>query len=264
MTATILGFIAAALIAAWGYRHGFLTPGGAVAACIIGGCVWYGGRWGLAVPLVFFFVASSLITRWSARRGGSAAADRQQERRVVQRNIRQVTANGAVAAACALIGGITGESRWLSAGLCSLAAMTGDTWSSEIGRVLAARPFDLRSGRRVEAGISGAVSWPGTVAGLLGTICTAGVGVFLLPSAGVSLVSSLVVIAGIGFAAVWFDSLLGATAQLRYVCDSCKRMTDARYHCGHPARRTAGIPGFGNNMVNFLTTIFAAAIFLFL
>jgi len=277
MTDPVLCFIAAAVIAAWGYRQKFLSLGGAVAAFVIGGCVWYGGRWGLAVPLVFFFVTSSLMTKWSMRKRQiwtSIANEIKSESRGfsfnhkylagrhTRRNIRQVAANGAVAAGCALIGGITGDPRWLCAGLCALAAMTGDTWSSEIGRALAERPFDLRTRRRIEAGISGAVSLPGTIAGMAGALCTALTGVFLLPKVGLSTGLSLAVIAGIGIIGVWFDSLLGATIQIRFTCESCGKSTDSPTHCGWPCLRTAGWPGINNDVVNLLTTIFAAGIFL--
>ncbi len=181
----------------------------------------------------------------------------------VARDLRQVGANGAVAAVCAVIAGVSGDGRWLYAALCALAAMTGDTWSSEIGRALVARPFDLRTLRRVDAGISGAVSLVGTTAGLAGAVCTALVGVLLLPGIDISLGRALVILTLWAFAAGWVDSILGATVQMRYRCNTCGKFTDLNRHCGEPARRIAGVPGIDNNAVNMLTTIFAAGIFLF-
>jgi len=249
------GALIASWIAYWGFRRGFLTGRAAVVAWIVGSLVWAGGGWGLAVPLVFFFIASSYATRWSAGHEKHAL-----ER--VERGIWQVAANGVVPAICALIAMISGQDLWLYGGLSALAAMTGDTWSSEIGRVKVRRPFDLRTRQPVDAGISGAVSFPGTIAGLVGVLVTTILGAIMLPSIGHSVGHVFLVISMWAFAAVWVDSILGATIQGRYRCQACDILTDHRIHCGQGVELIAGRPDIDNNLVNLLTAVFAALVIL--
>ncbi len=279
MKSVILGFIIAAGIAIWGYLNRYLTAPGAVGACVVGGCIWVGGGWGLAAPLVFFFVVSSVLTKWSARRRESAPNEfgtatqtdvgawghtpttthfiKDGESR---RTIKQVAANGTVATACAIATWITGDTQWLFGALCALAAMTGDTWSSELGRAFARGPFDLRTGKRVPAGISGAVSFAGSIAGLLGAAATTAVGLIFLRHPACPLLPLFLTIAGWAWLSVWVDSFLGATVQMRFRCPACNTLTDSVIHCDTSSIKIAGIPGVGNNAVNFLTTIFAALI----
>jgi len=253
-----LGIIVASWIAYWGYRRRFLTGSGAAIAWVLGGCVWAGGRWSLAVPLLFFFVVSSKVTRWAEERRGQMPTSA--ARAMGARNGRQVGANGAVAAVCAIAALLLGENRWLYGALCALAAMTGDTWSSEIGRALVPRPLDLRTFRRVDAGVSGAVSLVGSLAGLVGTVLTTSLGILLLPGAGRPARYCFLVINLWAFAAMWVDSILGAFVQMRFRCQRCGVLIDNRIHCGEPTHRIAGISRVDNNLVNFLTTIFAALV----
>lgn len=255
MVELISGLIVMVIIAGWGYRRGHLTVTGASAAGLVGGAVWIGGRWALALPLVFFFVASSVLTRWAGKRldkrkNGAAHSS--------ARGGWQVAANGSVTATCALVALVSDNTDWLYGGLCALAAMTGDTWSSEAGRALARWPLDLRRFRRVEAGISGAVSLIGTAAGLIGAMATTTIGICLLPALDRPEWSTFLLVSIWAFMAGWVDSILGATIQMRFRCIRCGKLTDHSTHCGEPARRIGGIPGINNSTVNFLTTVFAA------
>ncbi len=252
-----VGVLIALAFAAWGYYKRFLTLAGAICAAMVGASVWLGGGLGLALPLIFFFVASSAITKWSADKRYQTKQPR------VARRARQVLANGAVASVCALITFATGETRWLYGSLCALATMTGDTWSSEIGQVYAPRPFDLRTWRRAPAGISGAISWIGTFAGLLGAVCTTIIGIVLLPEPDIGHWAAFGLITGWAVFGGMVDSILGATVQMRFKCPSCNAYCDKPYHCGTQAKQIAGIPGIGNNAVNFLTTVFAGLLVIF-
>jgi len=64
-----------------------------------------------------------------------------------------------------------------------------------------------------------------------------------------------------GMVGMLMDSVLGATIQDRRWCTVCARATERRVHsCGNPTRRTGGIPGIGNDLVNFLATLFGGAV----
>jgi len=136
------------------------------------------------IVLFAFFISSSLLSS-----------------RHIQRNERQVVANGGVAALAALAG------NWLAfAG--SLAAATADTWATEIGRRSPTPPRLITSWTPVPAGTDGGMTLLGTAGGIAGAGFIAGTSYLLgYPWAGV--------IALAGALGMLLDSMLGATVQGR-------------------------------------------------
>jgi len=114
--------------------------------------------------------------------------------------------------------------------LAALAEATADTVSSEIGQAFGGMPFLLTTLRRVPPGTDGAISLTGTLAGIAAAALIAATGA---PALGMSAAECLIAFAA-GIAGLFFDSLLGATLERR---------------------------GFiGNDLVNFTSTAFAAAL----
>jgi uncharacterized membrane protein len=55
------------------------------------------------------------------------------------------------------------------------------------------------------------------------------------------------------------DSLAGATVQETFYCRGCARACETPvHHCGAAAERVRGLPGFGNDAVNFVATVAGA------
>jgi uncharacterized protein (TIGR00297 family) len=114
--------------------------------------------------------------------------------------------------------------------LAALAEATADTVSSEIGQAFGGQPFLLTTLRRVPPGTDGAITLIGTLAGITGAAIIAAVGA---PAMGMSAKECLVAFTA-GVAGLFFDSLLGATVERR--------------------------GWLGNDLVNFVSTAFAAAV----
>lgn len=232
MTA-LVGFGLAAVLSALAWRARWLTAGAAAAATIVGSLVFTGSGLRGASLLGLFVVSASLLTPGRERR----------------RTAPQVIANGLWAGLGGALAGQGLPAGWIVLA-ASLASAQADTWATEIGTRWGGTPRLITTWRRVPPGSSGAVSALGTMAGIVGALAMAAL--FLSWSRHFLLAAA--VLAG-GVAGMSFDSLLGATVQSRYFCDSCGAECENQVHgCGAPARLTRGPSWIDNNAVNFLAT----------
>jgi uncharacterized membrane protein len=114
--------------------------------------------------------------------------------------------------------------------LAALAEATADTVSSEIGQAFGGAPILFTTLRRVAPGTDGAITLLGTLAGIAAAALIAITGI---PAMGMSVAECAVAFAA-GVAGLFFDSLLGATIERK--------------------------GWIGNDLVNFFSTAFAAAV----
>ena len=216
----------------------WLTPGGAVAALLVGAAVTIGqGLRGLTLLIAFFTTASLLSSR--------AGRDL---REAGGRTARQVAANGAVAAVAALLG-------WGVATAGAIAAATADTWATELGRRSRVPPRLFTTGKRVPPGTSGGVTALGTVAGTVGALALGLLDAFLMGST----IRFGLLLAVAGVAGMLADSLLGASVQARFGCPSCgvvRERPDAP--CHEPLVHTRGLAWLDNDAVNLAATLLGA------
>jgi uncharacterized protein (TIGR00297 family) len=200
------------------------------AALALGGLPWL-------LPILAFLVSGSLLTRLGAGEEGRRP-----------RTLTQAAVNG-IAPLLPLLGyALDGRAFWYLLYVGAVAVACADTWATEVGRLLGGAPVSLRSLRRVDKGVSGAVTLPGTLAsvvggGLVGAIAAA-VGTI---GHAVELVAIGVVVGPLGMAV---DSVLGAWAQCRYRCVVCGAVHERPEHCGRASRPVRGVPGFTNERVN--------------
>jgi uncharacterized protein (TIGR00297 family) len=171
---------------------------------LVGAAVLWGvGPRGFAL-LAFFFVTSSVLTRLPGK-GRGRDSDRG------GRTASQVFANAGVATMVAL------AVRWfpdaqgaVAAFGGALAAATADTWASEIGEWRGGGTRLVTTWRRVDPGVDGGVSWPGTGAAVAASVAVAGL------AAGLFGATAPVgpILAG-GMVGMAVDSLAGATIEGR-------------------------------------------------
>ena len=187
-----------------------------------------GGTWeGTAMPsLLALFLLTFAATRFGrARKEAMGVSEGPSGRRA-----SQVLANLGVAGILAA-GGAPGSfisSTMLAACIAALAEATADTVSSELGQALAGKTLLITTGRLVPPGTDGGVSVVGTVFGAL----AAAIVVALSPVAKDWQAALAVFMAACG--GLLFDSVLGATLERR--------------------------GWIGNDLVNFTSTVFAAAL----
>ena len=258
------GFVFSAFIGAMGYRRGALSSSGVVGAIITGTLIFGLGGWEWGILLVAFFVSSSALSFY---RAGEKQGLAEKFAKGHRRDLGQAMANGGITALLAVLsqlppfpGGGKGRVLWFVACAGAMAAVNADTWATELGVLNPRPPRLITTGQRVEVGTSGGVTWLGTVASLGGALLIGilgglgslvlsqgrtGAGVLLLAATAGGLVGSL------------FDSVLGATIQAIYWCDTCQKETERQVHrCGTGTRLLRGWRWLGNDLVN----LFASAV----
>jgi uncharacterized protein (TIGR00297 family) len=236
-----LGLLGAALALPLFVRQRWLSPGGAVAAGVVGLWVIFfaGPLW--LIPLFLFLAGSSVIGR-VLRMAVSGHGDRKHGQ---PRDAVQVLCNGGVFAFAATFS----DHRLAALGMAvSIAISAADTWASEIGIAWRGRTWDLLTGARVPPGLSGGISIPGTAGAFVAATTFAAVAMWLPGIGGASAVVLIGVAAG-GVLGMFVDSLLGARFQPRYRNDH-GRLYDVRVE---GAVQVSGLTWMSNDMVNLLS-----------
>ena len=251
----IIGFVLASAIALGARRARSLSTSGALAAACVGTlCMAAGTGWG--VLLIAYFLAASLLSRYGrhekARLTGGVVA------KTGARDARQVFTNGGVYTACLVIAPFCPDpiaTLVRAAALGALAASSADTWATEIGTLHGGTPRSLFTLRRVAPGTSGGVSAAGSLAMIAGAAFVALIAKVL----GVPVALAAAIVAGTAGAVA--DSVLGATVQARRWCARCAAETEQCTHeCGMPTELRGGVSWLDNDAVNFLATLFGAAV----
>ena len=136
----------------------------------------------------------------------------------------------------------------------AFAAASADTWSTEIGTLAKGAPRSIFTFKPLAPGLSGGVTWQGSLAQIGG-------------AAVVALVAMLVHIAPFwpvligGVAGSIADSLFGATLQSLRHCPECQRDCETNPHaCGTPTVLRRGLGWFDNDAVNFAATLCGAIV----
>ena len=252
------------LLARW---RGSLSWNGTVGAVVVGTLIFAFGGWIWGLLLVAFFASSSLLSAYRTEDKRSVA---QQFAKGGARDVWQVLANGGVGAGLAVVYWLCAASWPWGAFVGTMAAVTGDTWATELGVLSRRKPRLITTGKPVEAGTSGGVSLLGSAAILVGS-ATIGIlaalllmaygalgGTQLAPSSSLHLVAPAV--AG-GMAGAFADSLLGATLQAVY--RSSGRQIETEKQCepdGTPNQVLRGWRWVTNDVVNLVSALVGALV----
>lgn len=183
------------------YSKKIISKNGSVATYFLG--VYFLGVLGYEwlLPVVAFFVTSVILTMLNTRL-------RRKKTSSNQRNVWQVLANIVWALAASIFFLIGGETIFIYLYIVMIAAVTADTWASEIGPVFHNECFSLAHLKMKQSGVSGGISLAGTVAALLGSLFISGFSYYLFFDE-VS-IPLIIVLWVSGFLASFVDSLLGA------------------------------------------------------
>ena len=224
-----VAFLVTGVFAGLAHALGMVSRGGALGGFVLGVVIYLClGPQGFAI-LALFVVGGSALTRLGYRskeRSGIAEAYGG------RRGAKNALANGGVALLCALFAALIPSQAFTAAFVASLGAAFADTAESEVGQLYGRAPRLITTLRKVPPGTDGAVSLPGTLAGLAAAGFTALLGLALGLVAGPG---TALLIAGAAFLGTVVDSLVGALA-----------------------------PRLGNELTNVFCTLVAATLAFFL
>lgn len=238
-------FLVALALAAGAWRARSLSPGGAVAAFVVGWLACMAG-WTWAALLLAFFIGGSALSRLPLARAVDVEAI---VAKGAARDAAQVFANGGVFAIAAVGWLSSANPAWPAIAAGALAAATADTFATEVGIRVGGAPRIPGSFRVVPRGTSGAV----TAAGLLAS--AGGAALIALLAATFGLAPGLPILAA-GIAGSLADTALGATVQEGRRCDACGADTERAQHaCGAATRHARGLAWMDNDVVNAATTV---------
>jgi uncharacterized protein (TIGR00297 family) len=226
-----------------------LSPTGLIAAALVGILVWISSGWQGIVVLLAFFIPSTAISRIGRARKHALVDIGKQG----PRDAMQVLANGGVATVAAVLSHWFGPTM-LAAFAGAFAAASADTWATEIGTLANGAPRSILTFKRLATGISGGVTWQGSLAQIAGAAVVAFVAML------VQVAPFWPVLIG-GVAGSIADSVLGATLQTLRYCPQCGRDCETDPHaCGAATSVRRGLRWFDNDVVNFAATLCGALV----
>ncbi len=257
----ISGTALSGLVSILAYRFKLLTLDGALSAFLLGSIIFGTGGVSFATPLLFFFFSSSLLSKYKQ---GKKAEYKTIFEKTGARDKNQVLANGSIAGVFSFIYFLIPTSSIYSAYLSSLAAVTADTWGTEVGILSPSAPLSLKNFKQVYPGVSGGMSFLGTLSSFCGSFFLASSGFIPGVSPFPLRLNTFLIIILAGFSGALIDSLLGAFLQAQYLCPICNKPTERKTHCNFDSKRVSGISWLNNDWVNFLSSISGVILFFLL
>ena len=251
-----IGVGLALLIAALSYRFRFLSTSGSVATFLLGVVVFGIGKWEFSLPLLLFFILSSLISKFG-KKWKKKFADTFQKGG--PRDLGQVFANGGVAGIIVLLWNYFPNDLWYFIFVGSVAAATAYTWRTEIGVFSRTKPRNILNFKRVAPGTSGGVTMLGFIGGLAGSLIIVFLGSLATQRYEQFSITLIFLIVAAGLFGSVVDSIVGATIQAQYKCPHCDKITEKKTHCqNYDSDLISGLKFIDNDIVNAICALSGA------
>ncbi len=226
--------------------------------------------WANVISYIYFvlsvyFIGNSMTAAISALYVISAAVSiitvriynkRYGEKEKLARTAKQILANSGVALLACLLYHVTKLPVFTYAAFAVVTEEFADSMASDIGRLSKGKHVDIIGFKPLPAGISGGVSWLGTLSALIACAVA-----LVIPFAfGVVNWLAYVILVLVCFVGVFIDSALGSRLQVLYRCAVCENLTEKTEHCETPTEYFKGVKRIDNSTVNFLSGVATALI----
>jgi len=190
------------------YKFNILTRRGSFVAYLLGFYLAGIGGWPWLMPVLLFFMSSAAFTKlhhFMKGRGTKSTA----------RNAWQAIANIIWAFTSSVLFFITQSEIFILFFIVFVAAVTADTWASEIGPLLNKRCLLLSTLRTVPAGTNGGISFFGSLSAFTGAAVISSLSYYLF--FGFWQWDIIAILSAAAFLACFVDSLLGTFAEEKMV-----------------------------------------------
>jgi uncharacterized protein (TIGR00297 family) len=200
------------------FRFNVLTRRGSFVAYLLGFYLAGIAGWPWLVSVLLFFLSSAAFTKLRHAIQGVQYSSK-------GRNAWQVIANIIWAVTSSVLFLLTQDEIFILFFIAFVAAVTADTWASEIGPLLNKRCLSLSTMRTEPAGTNGGISFFGSVAAMGGATLVSSIAYYLF--FGSWQWDVIAILSASAFLACFVDSLLGAFAEdkLLRLSDFKKRKT---------------------------------------
>ncbi len=186
------------------FRFNILTRRGSFVAFLLGFYLAGIGGWPWLMSVLLFFLSSAAFTKLHHALKGHRTKS-------TARNAWQVIANIIWAVTSSALFLLTGNEIFILLFIAFVAAVTADTWASEIGPLLNKRCVSLSTMRTVPAGTNGGISFFGSLAALTGATVISSLSYYLF--FGTWQWDIIAILSVSAFLACFADSMLGAFAE---------------------------------------------------
>jgi uncharacterized protein (TIGR00297 family) len=240
----LTGIILASIISFFSYRYKFLSKGGTAALFFLAILIYGFGGWKFTLPVLVFFLFSSLITKVRKKRNPLIETYFE---KTGERDHFQVFANGGFALVIVVLNYFYSSELFYIVYVSSIASVCADTWATETGTLSENKTVNILTLKRIEQGMSGGISLAGTVGSYFGALVIAATSLLWIES---DYLLVLIVISFAGLFGSFIDSILGASVQVQYLCSVCNKVTEKRKHCSHTEDIKKGVLWINNDVVN--------------
>lgn len=254
---SVCAYLFSILVGILSYKRGSVSASGLIALLCISALFIALNKMALLFILFYMFASSSLLSHY--KKSSKKEFD-QIVAKTGPRDFIQAIANLGIATLLVLVHHFAEEDALIAAIIGSVAAANADSWASEIGGISKRTPFLITTYKPVQKGISGGITLPGTLGGIMGSLFIVGAAIATMqpisPFKGnLPLLFWASLLAGIlGFLA---DSYLGAIFQALYRNENNQQLTENSQGNVHLIK---GKRWMNNDMVNFITTFIGAGI----
>ncbi|MFW8054311.1 DUF92 domain-containing protein [Vagococcus fluvialis] len=247
-----IGLIGSTLLSLIGYHFKAISFDGIFTTIITGTIIALSGNLAIWSSIIFLFGSSLAIKLFkSFFFPASLEIEKQVHEKLSARDSFQILANTLPATLCIITYLSTNNTTFVLGYLASTAAASADTWASELGILSKRKTFDLKSFKPVPKGISGGVSFLGTLASLAASCCIVFVFYFFNFIKPIPIDSKqYLIIIIIGFSGSLIDSFIGSFFQGLFR-DNNQELTDKKEH----NQLVKGFTWLNNDGVNIITNL---------
>lgn len=223
------------------YKTSALTKKGVICALILGIAIYFLSIKAYII-LFLYFVVIIIVEKIVLKNKNE------------KRTTFQVLANSIFALIALSVYILSAQHRFFVIYCTMLSISMCDTIASTIGTRFAKKVYSITKFRQIERGVSGGVSFWGTVAGIMGSVVITIIylGVCLAFNDPIPEISDASTIFLCGVFGMVLDSILGDLLQKKYYCKVCGKMTDNRICCDAPCI-PIGVSLFTNSQINVIS-----------